>query len=598
MGRRTKVDAPPEGSGMNVVGEVEGEGNSMEREDAASYGKLEEVEEAGVFKSEVDVFYSEVLSTMSAVSGDCSSDDSSVAAVKLPRQSSIPEESDICSESAEDGENESLAAVSFSAETELIANLSGSVKASSSHSSSSSTVEETETDFADPDYARLEHLAEPVIEARRIARLQRDQRRAELISLHHPDVARQQQKRVRFSFAGGVPRLEKYAPMANMTKTQMVLITVIVVFFALSVGLLVFIVKAAKDRRSGSSLNASANFPTEAPSVVSIEDSVIIDDFPEYMDPILASQLDRSVPTMSPVSAGLLRGSSTTAPSPSTCPDFPSPPPFPGKKGAALTLRALNEEGSWIENLPKILKLDPYWNYNWGLNRIGAQPNDIEFVPMVWGGYQSGELQQNLLEQVLPQIENGNVKRLLAFNEPDQPHQANLAVSKALDIWPQLELIGLPLIGPSCARPEDAWMEEFMSNVTESCHRVDWVGVHWYGAPNFDSFQSTMTRLYETYDRRPLVLTEFAPADWNATSIEEHRYTPAEVLDFMQTALPWMEQQAWIAGYVWYSFDETSPRGTSSALFDLEGQLTPLGRYYASVRNDTPLGDQSIQINY
>lgn len=583
--------------GKRQVSSSEGYPGDMTHANTTSFATADAVGE--VFKCEVDVFYSEVISAVSVGSvahDDKDTDDSSVAAVKMSRQASIPEEGT----SLEDEECKSLAAVSMSAQTEKVANLSGLLNkdilpslSSSSHTSTSMDLL-TEGESPDPDYARLEHLAEPVIEARRIARLQRDQRRAELIRRHHPNY-KKKQERMRFTFAGGMPRLEKYSSAASTSKAQKALVVIISIFFAITVGSLVFIVQAVKTRgNGGSALQESVNAPTDAPTVIPVEGSISIDT-PRYIDPILASQLQKAVPTLSPIATGLLRGA--TSSSPVSCPELPSPPPFPGKKGAAMTLGALNEEGSWIENLPKLLKLDPHWNCNWNLRRIGAQPDDIEFVPMVWGGqFQGEELQANLMEFVLPHIENGNVKRLLAINEPDRAEQANLTVSQVLEMWPQLELLDLPLISPSCAKAEGSWMEEFMGNVTESCIRVDWVGVHWYGAPNFNNFKSTMLRLYENYGQRHLVLTEFAIADWNATTVEENIFTPEQVLDFMQLALPWMEQQVWIAGYVWFNFDVESPVGSSSALFDKDGQLTALGRYYASVRNESPLGDQDIAV--
>jgi hypothetical protein len=95
---------------------------------------------------------------------------------------------------------------------------------------------------------------------------------------------------------------------------------------------------------------------------------------------------------------------------------------------------------------------------------------------------------------------------------------------------------------------------------------------------------------------RPLLITEFAIADWDATTLEENRHSANEVLAFMKDVLPWMEEpeQDWIAGYSWFSFDASSPVGTSSALFDDDGALTTLGRYYASVTTENPTGDQSI----
>jgi hypothetical protein len=104
-----------------------------------------------------------------------------------------------------------------------------------------------------------------------------------------------------------------------------------------------------------------------------------------------------------------------------------------------------------------------------------------------------------------------------------------------------------------------------------------------------------MIQVYEAYDRRPLLISEFAVADWGAKSVKGNAHSQASVLKFMKDVLPWMESQNWIAGYAWFSFDENEAVGTSSALFDHEGNLTDLGRFYQSVTNENPFGDQLIR---
>lgn len=128
-----------------------------------------------------------------------------------------------------------------------------------------------------------------------------------------------------------------------------------------------------------------------------------------------------------------------------------------------------------------------------------------------------------------------------------------------------------------------------MSRV-QSVDTMDWIAVHWYDEPNVALFQRQMTEYYQMYGYRPILITEFAVADWRATSLDNHRYTPDRVLGFMQTVLPWLEATPWIAGYAWFSFPVTSIPGKSSALFDEIGALTPLGQFYASVRTERPQG--------
>jgi hypothetical protein len=274
-----------------------------------------------------------------------------------------------------------------------------------------------------------------------------------------------------------------------------------------------------------------------------------------------------------------------------------SPPPMPGKRGICFTLRDEGRKGSWLENLPKVIAMNPYWNYSWGSKRIAAQPENIEFVPMIWGAWGNEGLERKITEDILPQIESGQAKRLLGFNEPDFEKQSNLSVDEVISYWPILAKVDLPLASPSVGHATRPWMVEFMQKTEESCLRMEYIAVHWYGGANAAAFKNKMREAYTLYGSwRPMLITEFAVADWDATTPEENRYSTARVLVFMKDVLPWMEEpeQDWIAGYSWFSFDASIPAGTSSALFDDDGNVTTLGRYYASVTTDNPTGNQSI----
>jgi Glycosyl hydrolase catalytic core len=136
-------------------------------------------------------------------------------------------------------------------------------------------------------------------------------------------------------------------------------------------------------------------------------------------------------------------------------------------------------------------------------------------------------------------------------------------------------------------------MQTFATVAAEKCLRMEWVGVHWYGGVSFAEFRQRMEKFHDLY-QRPLLVTEFAPADWSAKTVAENKISTAMVLDFMKEALPWLEATPWIAGYTWFSFNKSSPAGTSSALFDEAGALTTCGRYYASITTDRPNGDMRI----
>lgn len=279
---------------------------------------------------------------------------------------------------------------------------------------------------------------------------------------------------------------------------------------------------------------------------------------------------------------------------------------LPGKKGICFTLREEGKKGSWTQNLPKIKAVNSYWNYSWGTNRVGGQPDGMEFIPMTWGAWGKEGLRKTLQNDIVPQIQTGKAKRLLGFNEPDKKEQANMPYTEALKYWPMLEDLGIPLCSPACANPlsdiddstqgvRGTWMRDFMREADKCNYRMDYIGVHWYGGPSPRSFKERMIQVYEAYNRRPLLISEFAVADWGAKSVEGNAHSQESVLKFMKDVLPWMESQNWIAGYAWFSFEIDEAVGSSSALFDHKGNLTALGRFYQSVTNENPYGDQLIR---
>ena len=217
---------------------------------------------------------------------------------------------------------------------------------------------------------------------------------------------------------------------------------------------------------------------------------------------------------------------------------------------------------------------------------------------MIWGAWNAATLNTTIETVIKPAFAAGLTKRLLGFNEPDSATQSNMPVSKAIQFWPLLEIPGMPLASPAVATIQGKWMTKFVRKINKRKRLyMDYVAVHWYGSPNVSQFQSQMRSIYQGYGSQwPLLITEFAPADWSAKTVAQNRFSPSQVLSFAQRVLPWLEQQDWIYGYAWFPFNATFPPGWSSALFDVHGNQTALGRYYASVRTNVPSGNQSITV--
>jgi len=222
----------------------------------------------------------------------------------------------------------------------------------------------------------------------------------------------------------------------------------------------------------------------------------------------------------------------------------------------------------------KSLNLD--WHYTW---RSRAVTNDPPFVPMV---RDAGDLQESAHRYVTEALPVTGAEHLLGFNEPDLKGQANMTTGKAVELWPQLEAFGLRLGSPATTKPDAWWLGEFMRKAKNKGLRIDFMTMHCYGWPNAEDFLRKVRELHERYDR-PVWVTEYAVADWKATSTTRNRYSRAQVEDFMRETVAGMRAMPYVERFAW----KTRPAGDipmrTSSLFHTDGSLTSTGRLYASL---------------
>lgn len=239
------------------------------------------------------------------------------------------------------------------------------------------------------------------------------------------------------------------------------------------------------------------------------------------------------------------------------------------KKGVAFT----NNTQRWSH---RTSDLGAHWMYSWGNTLREEIPDNVEFVPMFWG---AGSVTQINIDRMIQFKNEDKIKYILGFNEPDGAEQANMTVDQAIALWPSLEQIGLPLVSPATVNPNNAWMQEFMQRADELNLRVDYVAVHHYGGDNVLAFVNKLKQTYEAYGR-PIWVTEFAVADWNAASPEANRYSEEQVAAFMEEALVALDAIDWVFRYSW--FDGRNTPLFTSALFNEENTtLTSAGHVYA-----------------
>ena len=247
------------------------------------------------------------------------------------------------------------------------------------------------------------------------------------------------------------------------------------------------------------------------------------------------------------------------------------------KKGVAFTNRTLE----WSH---KTSAMGAHWMYSWGNVLAEEIPENVEFVPMFWG---KGSVTDENIDRVKQLVAEGKVKYVLGFNEPDGAEQANMTVDEAIALWPRLEEIGVPLGSPATVGFNNAWMTDFMQKAEALNLRIDFVAVHSYGGSNVLNFINNLKQAHELYNR-PLWITEFAVADWNATSPENNRYSEAQVIDFMQDATSALNDIEWVHRYAW--FDGKNAPLYTSALFDEEANITTLGQVYAAINRNENIG--------
>jgi hypothetical protein len=218
------------------------------------------------------------------------------------------------------------------------------------------------------------------------------------------------------------------------------------------------------------------------------------------------------------------------------------------------------------------------WWYDWSNKGSGAA-SGVAFVPMIWGG-------ANLTASV-----PAGSSYLLGFNEPNFKAQSNLTPQQAATDWPQVEALakplGIQLVSPAvnfcgsstntsgCSDPAVTdpytWLKDFFAACV-GC-QVDAVAVHWYNCdlPSLRGYIDGSASLQGFVQfGKPIWLTEFS-CDGSHTVAQQQAY--------MQAAVPYLEGNAHVQRYSWFS----SSNIASAQLMDTTGTPTPLGTTYAGL---------------
>ena len=188
------------------------------------------------------------------------------------------------------------------------------------------------------------------------------------------------------------------------------------------------------------------------------------------------------------------------------------------------------------------------WAYSWSRKTTVELPADVIFNPMQWGNF-NWDLgsTEGPVEQYFPEWRRQDQAMFyLGFNEPDRTDQANMTVAKAIELWPRMERMDMPLVAPVPADTEGVWMDDFMTQAQARGYRMDAVANHSYPDPAGGNPDAIITRLQNlnTTWGRPVWMTEFSTVDWNGTGTwtEEDNYNWLAEFMWRAESLPWLRR--------------------------------------------------------
>ena len=113
------------------------------------------------------------------------------------------------------------------------------------------------------------------------------------------------------------------------------------------------------------------------------------------------------------------------------------------------------------------------------------------------------------------------------------------------------------------------------------------IAVHLYVGNDPNTYINALKAVYAKY-QKPIWITEFAVRDDNTGGdLSKNRYSPIDILSFMQRLLPELEKLDFVYRYTWFHPSPTMAGLYPCALFDANGKLTILGEYYRSISPNT-----------
>lgn len=246
------------------------------------------------------------------------------------------------------------------------------------------------------------------------------------------------------------------------------------------------------------------------------------------------------------------------------------------------------------------------WYYNWGAKDF-AENIDAEYVPMVWGTW---SVNAQTLGSIKEGYEAGRYKYLLTFNEPDvytPGVSSGVSVETALDLWPQLEALGIPLSSPAPTNYATGWLDEFMAGASERGYRVDFLALHCYQVfSDLDAVAELRQELIEIYEKYqlPIWITEFAAIDiWAWGGGNNPACTQEAAVRYTKDVTDMLESLGFVERYAWFIDNTNSPaekrdnEAQYTFLYNNDDTISETGKVYKAQLSTTPLEISTVLKN-
>ena len=229
------------------------------------------------------------------------------------------------------------------------------------------------------------------------------------------------------------------------------------------------------------------------------------------------------------------------------------------------------------------------WAYNYDDNTGTTLPPAVNFAPMIYDAPYWEPL-GDAQSRDSGWINSAEPDYLLTFNEPDNASQSDYNTNAVIAMWPQIEALNMPIVGPAPQNTGDAWEYNYFTLMANNNYRVDYAAAHEYVPPNASSLISDLQYVYNTWGR-PVWLTEFSPVDWSNTKAWSEDTDYNFLAEFMWQA----EGLNWLKRYAIFPFSGTNSNypwvnnGYTGTFFTSGDTLSPYGELYATWDADLTL---------